>query len=342
LDSVANVSEKNKAANIFDVARLAGVSHQTVSRVVNDLPNVRPATRERVERAIKQLRYTPSPAARALVTRRSRVIGLITTSASSYGPASTSLYVNEAARRAKYSVLAISMLDANGSEVRDAIESLIRQNAEGIVLVSEDRVVLDSIYGMEIGIPIVTVDPDAPQRIDSAAIDQYGGGRAAVRHLVELGHREIAFLSGPQRSPDAAERLRGWSEELMAHGLVTRAPDYGDWAPLSGHAFGMRFPVGDPYTAAFIANDQMALGFVRAMNERGIRVPDQVSIVGFDDIPEAAYFTPPLTTLRQDFSALGELTVRRLMSALDGQVAPPDSRIPAELVVRDSTAPPPG
>jgi DNA-binding LacI/PurR family transcriptional regulator len=102
----------------------------------------------------------------------------------------------------------------------------------------------------------------------------------------------------------------------------------------------MRFAVGEPYTAAFIANDQMALGFVRAMNERGIRVPGDVSVVGFDDIPEAAYVTPPLTTLRQDFSELGELTVRRLMSALDGQVAPPASRIPAELIVRASTAPP--
>ncbi|HWU46937.1 MAG TPA: substrate-binding domain-containing protein [Humibacter sp.] len=331
------MSEKTRSANIFDVARLAGVSHQTVSRVLNDLPNVRPATRERVEQAIKQLRYTPSPAARALVTKRSRILGLIATSAASFGPASTALHVNEAARTARYSVLTISMLTADAAAVQLALDSLIRQNAEGIVLISQDRAVLDSIYGSDTGIPLITIDPDAPDRLNSASIDQRAGARLAVRHLVELGHREIAHLSGPPRSPDAVERLRGWTAELMAHGLVARTPSHGDWTPASGYEFGMRFEVGDPYTAIFVANDQMALGLMRAMDERGLQVPRDVSVVGFDDIPEAAYLGPPLTTVRQDFARLGELTVQRLVTAIEGEPLSEVSRIPVELIVRAST-----
>jgi DNA-binding LacI/PurR family transcriptional regulator len=333
------VSEKAKAANIFDVARLAGVSHQTVSRVLNGMPNVRPATRERVERAITQLRYVPSPAARALVTKRSRVIGLITTSASEYGPASTALHVNEAARRERYNVLATSMVEASSTAVRDAVESLVRQSAEGIVVIADRRDVLDSVYALEAGIPVISIDSSS-KRPDTVSIDQREGARIAVAHLAELGHREIAHLAGPADSPDAGERLRGWRDELMSQGLVARSPLEGDWSPASGFAAGQRLATGSPFTAVFAANDDMALGFMHAMHVRGLRVPDDISVIGFDDVPAAAYFTPPLTTMRQDFSALGETIMRLLVDAIDGRSTPLDVWDRPTLVVRESTAAP--
>lgn len=332
------MSEKAKAANIFDVARLAGVSHQTVSRVLNGLPNVRPATRERVEQAIKQLRYVPSPAARALVTKRSRVIGLITTSASEFGPSSMSLHVNEEARRERYNVLSISMIDADSAAVRAALESLVRQSAEGIVLIADRRDVLDSVYALEAGVPVVAVDASATARRDAVAIDQREGARLAVRHLAELGHREIAHLAGPVGSPDAEERLRGWRDGLMQHGLVARTPMSGDWSAASGYEAGMAFDLQAPFTAVFVANDHMALGFMRAMNLRGHRVPADISVVGFDDVPEAAFYTPSLTTLHQDFAALGGSIMRHLVAAIDGEPADDIERVVPQLVVRDSTA----
>ncbi|WP_431246585.1 LacI family DNA-binding transcriptional regulator [Leifsonia xyli] len=336
---MAKNPENPRKANIFDVARLAGVSHQTVSRVLNDLPNVRPATRKRVEDAIRQLHYTPSPAARALVTKRSRTIGLVQASAGEYGPSQTALAFSEAARDAQYVVLTIEMATGEGGAVRNAVETLVRQNVEGVVLICDNRYVLDAIYESEIGIPIVSIDAGAPAHSLSASIDQVGGARQAVRHLIELGHRDILHLAGPMHSPDAQARIEGWRAELAEDGLVARPHGVGDWTASSGYQFGRTFPVAEPFTAAFVANDQMAIGFISALTERGYRVPGDVSVVGFDDIPEAQYVHPGLTTVRQDFSALGQSALSLVLEVVDGgEDVRSAGPLPTALQVRGSTA----
>ena len=331
--------ERAKAATIFDVARLAGVSHQTVSRVLNDLPNVRPATRERVERAIKQLRYIPSPAARALVTRRSRTIGLITTGAPDHGPTTTALYFNEAAREERYAVIMASLLLADPAALRQAAEVLVRQNVEAIVLITSNRSTLGVLQGMELGVPFLAVVSQG-SGLHRVHLDQYHGARRAVRHLTDLGHRDIRHIAGPVDSMDALERIRGWRDALGENGLVAHEPIIGDWSAASGYAAGQRMLAEGAFTAAFCANDQMALGLIHALTEAHRAVPDQVSVVGFDDIPEAAHFSPPLTTMHQDFAQLGRDAMEVMLAVLRDEQSPnPLLRVP-QLVVRASTAPP--
>ncbi|NQX35414.1 LacI family DNA-binding transcriptional regulator [Herbiconiux sp. VKM Ac-2851] len=335
--------DRARAATIFDVARLAGVSHQTVSRVLNDMPNVRPATRQRVENAIKQLRYVPSPAARAMVTRRSRTIGLITTGSADYGPSSTALHFNETARDARYAVITAGLLEADAVHVRSAAELLVRQNVEAIVLIVQQRAAVEGIAGVDLGVPVVAVaseDRGVPHRVQ---LDQYAGSRAAVDHLAALGHRDIRHIAGPADSMDAAERLRGWFGGLAAHGLVSREPMVGDWTPASGYAHGVRLAAEGAATAVVVANDQMALGLIRAYTEAGLSVPGDLSVVGFDDIPEAEYLSPPLTTVRQDFTVLGRAAMETVLEVL-GERPPEAGAIAAvsgvSLVQRASTAPP--
>jgi len=330
--------ERAKAATIFDVARLAGVSHQTVSRVLNDLPNVRPATRERVERAIKQLRYIPSPAARALVTRRSRTIGLITTDSPDFGPSTTAVHINEAARDERYAVIMASLRRTDASALRQAAEVLVRQNVEAIILITSRRSVLGILQGMELGVPFLAVASQG-SGLHRVSLDQYQGARRAVRHLIDLGHTDIRHVSGPPDSMDALERTRGWRDALGERGLVAHEPLQGDWSPDSGYAAGRQL-LAEKFTAVFCGNDQMALGLMHALTEAGRTIPGQVSVVGFDDIPEAAHFSPPLTTMHQDFAQLGRDAMELMLAVLNDYDAPnPLLRLP-QLVERGSAAPP--
>lgn len=330
--------ERAKAATIFDVARLAGVSHQTVSRVLNDLPNVRPATRERVERAIKQLRYIPSPAARALVTRRSRMIGLITIGAPDFGGGMTTAYFNEAAREERYAVVMASLLQADMASLRQAAEVLVRQNVEAIVMITSNRSSLGIVESMELGVPFVAVASQGAG-LHRVSVDLMAGARRAVRHLTDLGHVQIRHLAGPGESMDATERVRGWREALSEHGLVAQEPLIGDWSANSGYLNARELITQGDFTAIFAGNDLMALGAIHALGEAGLRVPQDVSIIGFDDIPEAQHFAPPLTTMRQDFAQLGRDTMEVVLAVLrDEEVGNPILRVPA-LMVRASTGP---
>src|SRR4051812_8164297 len=198
-----------RTANIFDVARLAGVSHQTVSRVLNDIPNVRPATRLRVEQAITQLRYSPSPAARALVTRRTRTIGLIMPGTSDFGPASTALHFSLAARAARFSVDTMSSLDTDPASIRASVDALLRQRVDAIVLVVQDIGVLEVVLGLDLQMPIIAVAATTRRSDSIVSIDQYRGARSAVRHLIDLGHTRILHIAGPPAAPDSIERIRG-------------------------------------------------------------------------------------------------------------------------------------
>lgn len=334
---------KTRAANIFDVARLAGVSYQTVSRVLNDLPNVRPATRERVEQAIQQLRYVPSSAARALVTRRSRVLGLIIAGAPDFGVSLTALNFATAAREARYAVSSSSMLDAEAGALRSAAELLIGQNVEAIVLIADQREALDVLQNIELGVPLVAIASQNSAVRDGnhrVAFDQFEGAKRAVEHLAELGHREIRHVAGPVGSMDATERMRGWRIALGERGLRVQEPLIGDWTPASGHRLGVELAQDPDVTAVFAANDEMAIGVMHALQSAGRRIPGDLSVVGFDDIPAAEHLSPPLTTIKLDFATLGRDAFATVLSVLRDDEAPdPARRLPA-LVTRDSTAAP--
>jgi len=328
-----------RAPNIFDVARLAGVSHQTVSRVLNGMPNVRPATRERVERAIVQLRYSPSPQARALVTRRTRTIGLIAPSVADHGPNVIAMHFNMAARTARYRVDTVSTAGDDPVSVRSTVEALLRQRVDGIVLIVIDSSVLEMVRGLELGIPVVASASTQRRSPILVSIDQYRGARSAVRHLAELGYDRIVHVTGPPSATDSIERVRGWRDELAEWRLNLPEPMTGDWTPESGYRLGREIQI-EPGTAVFASNDLMAAGLMAALRERGLSVPRDVSVVGFDDVPEAAYLYPPLTTVRQDFAALGELMMQKVLVALEEhEPSAPDTPLPTRLVVRQSTRP---
>lgn len=334
---MSSEEETTPAANIFDVARLAGVSHQTVSRVINNMPNVRPATRARVEKAIIQLRYSPSPAARALVTRRTRTIGLIVPAVSDYGPTSTAIHFNVAARAARYSVDTVSAVDVDPASIRSLVEGLLRQRVDAIVLVVNDIAALEVVPALDLNIPLVAAAATARRGPHLVSIDQYRGARSAVRHLAEAGHTRIIHLAGPTNAPDTVERIRGWRDELDARRLEMIEPLYGEWTAASGYTLGLELDIrrGD---AVFVANDHMAIGLLSALRERELGVPEDVSVVGFDDVPEAGYLFPPLTTVRQDFAALGELMMQKvLVSVEEPDRVTEDTPLATHLIVRQST-----
>ncbi|SDS11554.1 DNA-binding transcriptional regulator, LacI/PurR family [Friedmanniella luteola] len=330
-----------RAPGMLDVARLAGVSHQTVSRVLNDHPSVRPETRARVETAIRELGYRRNSAARALATRRSSTVGLLTATSSRSGPVSTLVAVEQASRAAGLWVSVASLSVYDPASVRSALDHFLDQGVDGIVVIAPVEEAVQVASAVAVDVPMVIVAPrvEAGSRALAVAVDQRQGARLVVRHLAGLGHERIAHVAGPVGWLDAIEREGGWREELDALGLA--APDLvrGDWTAASGYAAVRAL---DPSaTAVFASNDQMALGLVRALVEQGRRVPDDVSVAGFDDIETAAFALPPLTTVRQDFAELGLAAVRTLVGRMAGQPAPPATLVQPALQVRSSTAPPP-
>ncbi|WP_222267774.1 LacI family DNA-binding transcriptional regulator [Modestobacter marinus] len=327
---------------LSDVAARAGVSLQTVSRVVNHHPNVAAATRERVLRAIAELGYRPNTAARALVTGSSRAIGLVATHINQYGPAQTLLGLEQAARSAGYS-LGVTILDENSaSAMRDAVDRLVAQSVDAVVALSTYGKAVDALRRFVAPVPLIAVQVGRGEDHPTVWVDQELGAELATRHLLELGHRTVHHVSGPVDSLEARGRLRGWRRELVRAGAPVPEPIEGDWTAAAGHAVGRRLAAarlrGEDVTAVFLANDQMALGLLNALHGEGISVPGQVSVVGFDDVPEAAFYTPPLTTVRQDFAELGRRGVELVLCRLNGAVRELEPVQPL-LVVRDSTGP---
>lgn len=325
-------------ASIYDVALLAGVSHQTVSRVVNNHPNIKDSTRERVLKAMDDVNYRPSSIARALATKRSRRIGVLVDGQNQYGPNSTLYGVEEAARALGYSVTAASVSDAVDMDIASGLEHLVAQGVDAICAIAPRSSAMERLHRSESGVPTLVIAAHAESTSFTTSVDQYGGALAAMEHLIGLGHRRIAHLAGPLEWIDARERERAWRDALTAAELPIVEPVVGDWTSDFGYGFGASMDV-DGATAVFAANDQMALGVIHGLHDRGIRVPEDVSVVGFDDLPDARHFLPPLTTVRQDFHALGMASLTLLVAALGG-AEPGPQVIPAELVVRGSTAAP--
>ncbi len=294
-----------RAPVMADVARLAGVSQQTVSRVINGSPSIRPQTRTRVQEAIDRLGYRPNSAARALVKGRTGIIGVINTASAHYGPNSIQRTIEDAAREAGLFASSVSLSRLTREILDDSVEHLLRQLVEGIIFVAGQDEALAVARSRTISVPIVVVEGDLTRAPWTVGIDQVAGARLATRHLLELGHREIVHLGGPVDFTEARARRDSWRSEMVAAGLRPMEPIMGDWSAAGGYARGQRLATDPEVTAVFAANDQIAIGLLRALHEAGRRVPQDVSVVGFDDLPETGYLIPPLTTVRQDFPASG-------------------------------------
>jgi DNA-binding LacI/PurR family transcriptional regulator len=315
--------------SIYDVAALAGVSHQTVSRVVNGHPTSVPR-REKVLAAMAEIDYTPSSIARALATNRSRRIGVIVDSPRVRARQHDA---RQAARDAGYAVAAVTV----DGDLDGAYEAPGRRSALRHRTALFDPPALRQ-FGRDLPTMLLTTEPE--NDLLTVAVDQYAGAVHAVDHLIALGHRRILHLAGPADWGDARVRSRGFSDRLTAEGLPLLPELSGDWSSDSGYRIGRSAPEIADATAIFVGNDQMALGLIHALHERGIRVPEDISIVGFDDLPDARHFLPPLTTVRQDFAALGRLSIQSLLAALDHDPTASSAMIEPELVVRASTARP--
>jgi DNA-binding LacI/PurR family transcriptional regulator len=331
-----------RAPVMADVARLAGVSHQTVSRVINGASSIRPETRDRVLEAIERLGYRPNTAARALVTRRSATIGVISTEAGLWGPSSVQRGIEQSAREVGYFVSSVNLVHVTRQALAAAVDHLLGQSVEGIVMVVPHDEALEVVRAHEAQVPCVVVEGDLSSAAAAVGVDQVLGARLATRHLLELGHTDVVHISGPRNWAEARARVEGWARELRTAGLRPDEPVAGDWTAATGYAVGQRIARRDEVTAVFAANDSTALGLLRALSEHGRSVPQDVSVVGFDDIPEAGYLLPPLTTVHQDFTTVGRRAIDVLHAAIIGTEDALPRLVEPRLVVRSSTAPPRG
>lgn len=332
-------SNDRRLPRLEDVAARAKVSHQTVSRVINNHPNVSAATRARVEAAIAELGYRRNTAARSLVTRRTQNIGVLASELGQYGPANTLLGVQQAAREAGYFVSIASIKGAGAEAISDAVRHLTDQGADGLIVIVPHDGTLQALERLNLDVPVIVVGGAGEGRLSGAMVDQKLGARLAVAHLISLGHQRIGHVSGPPDWIDAQARVDGWREELAEAGLSDDLLVEGDWSAGSGYRIGQQLAERQGATAVFVSNDQMALGLLRAFGEKGVRVPEDVSLVGFDDQPESAYFMPPLTTVRQDFEELGKRCMDLMRAQIeDGATGGTLVVVDPELVVRASTA----
>lgn len=324
--------------SIRDVARLADVSHQTVSRVINNHPSIRPETRERVQTVMARLQYRPNRAARALVTSRSQTIGILSASSTQYGPASSIAAIEEAARARGYWVSTANIAPQDPASIPEGLAHLTAQSIEGLVVIAPQARVFRALAAQQLDIPYVTLQSAEVDPQHALSVDQIAGARLATGHLIERGHRQIYHIAGPQDWIEAEARMRGFLEEMSANDIPTTAPILGDWTAEFGYYAGRELLRVRDFTAVFSSNDQMALGLMHAVLDEGLDVPGDISIVGFDDIPEAAHFWPPLTSVRQDFTELGRRCVDLLLGPADGIEAAASTIVP-ELIVRRSTGP---
>ena len=336
-------SDRLSGPSMHEVGALAGVSHQTVFRVIQGHSNVKESTRKRVMAAVEQLGYTPNLSARSLVTGRSHMLGLITVGSADTGPISSTSGFAEGftsrARQREYYVSATHVTDTDPQGLRTSLGYFLQQRFEGVVVLTPTMEVLNALKGARPALPFVTLGGGSVFPENSVSLDQTRGAVLATQHLIDLGHTRIGHIAGPLRRFDAMERLGGWRETMRRNDLDASRVWEGDWSARSGSALGPQlFDSGA--TAVFCANDQTALGVMHAARLRSIRVPQDLSIVGFDDMPEAPYFPTPLTTVRQDHERLGEDSVELLLAQIDPSYPHAEVLVEPTLVVRESTTSP--
>ncbi|MEB8341993.1 LacI family DNA-binding transcriptional regulator [Streptomyces endophyticus] len=321
-----------------DVARVAGVSSQTVSRVSNGFPGVNDETRERVLAAMKELGYRPNSAARALKRGDFRTIGVITFTLSTTGNMRTLEAIATSAAQEGYAVTLLPVAVPTQDEVRGAFSRLGELAVDAVIVIMEVHLLDSARLSLPPHVKVVVADSDAGDRYAVVDTDQAGGTRDAVRHLLELGHRTVWHLAGPSESYAAQRRTDAWRTALEAAGRAVPPLVRGDWSAESGYRAGLRLAEQADCTAVFAANDQMALGLLRALDERGRRVPEDVSVIGFDDIPDSGSYPPPLTTVHQDFAEVGRRCVQSaLRQVRESEPEHGTTLVPTRLVVREST-----
>ena len=326
-----------------DVAARCGVSYQTVSRVINQMPEVAEATRDRVLRVISQLGYRPNMTARHLVSRRSTILGHISFPIGLFGPSQTLVNVEESANQAGYSVMFSGIVEPNISEISRAVNELCAHRVAGILVYLPLEMDLSMLRDLCQNIPVVAMDSDLNFKTGAVLVQQKNGSRIATDHLIGLGHQQIACIRASHAWRPGRLRYQGWLSALKEAGLDPGPCVEGDWSPQSGFRAAQRLikEHWGQFTGVVVANDQMALGAIRAFHEAGISVPDDISIVGFDDIPESGYFLPPLTTICQDFPRIGKLGIQCLLEEIrSGSRGPRTYVVVPTLVQRASTAAP--
>ncbi len=330
---------RRPGASLADVARLAGVSATTVSRVSTGADTVRPETRTRVLEAMRAVGYSPNVAARALKYGSFRSIGIIAHRLARTGESLTVEAVVEAARAEGYTVSLVDLPSPTPLELSAAATHLSGQAVDGLVVIRAEVSTAEELR-LPPRLPVVTSDSQFVGHHAAVAADQQGGSRAAVEHLLALGHPTVHHLAGPPGSWPARLRTETWRQTLQQAGRPVPEPFAGDWTAASGLAAAGRVAADPRVTAVWCANDEMAAGLVRGLHERGVAVPGEVSVVGFDDIPVAAYLWPPLTTVVQDFPEIGRRLVELLVRQIRDHEDQTDvhSVVPAHLVVRASTA----
>jgi DNA-binding LacI/PurR family transcriptional regulator len=331
------VDHSRRPATIYDVARLAQVSHQTVSLYLRGHQGFRDSTRQRVEQALAELNYRPNLAAKSLATSRSHRLGALVYELTEVGPSKTIQGAGDRARAAGYLLDIISLDPADDRAVEDALGQLGQQDLAGIVAFAPVDLIAERIASVPFDVPVIREDDE-----DSDDIS-HTGLVLLVDHLAALGHERFFHLSGPGDWVASRNRSAAYEGAVARHGLLSVGSIAGDWSAASGYAAASAMPLDAGVTAVIAANDQMALGALLALERRGVSVPGDMSVTGFDDIPEAAYYRPPLTTVSIDYAQQGRVLLERMLRAIDpALVATPEATTPPRLVVRESTAPPRG
>jgi LacI family transcriptional regulator len=334
-------ADGRRAATVADVARAAGVSAMTVSRVINGPEKVASATRERVEAAMATLDYRPNQMARGLASGRSHSIGVLTVDTALYGPRAALAGIEKAASARGYSVTITHLTDVDREAVERGVGLLRSRAADGVILL-QPLMSHAAVFPGSGGLPMVAIHAGNPDKYPLVTVDNSLGARLATEHLLGLGHRTVWHIAGPLDWYESAERVRGWREALADVGAPDNPITHGDWSAASGYAATKQLLGAEPdVTAVFVANDAMALGALHAINELGLRCPDDISVVGFDDYPEAEFFSPGLTTIRQDFDELGRLSLGLLLDEIESGASTAEHvTLDPSLVVRQSTAAP--
>jgi len=328
--------------SIRDVANEAGVSHQTVSRVINGSPSVKESTRQVVLDTIARLDFRPNRAARALAGGPVQSVTVLTSNTRQYGFAAALEGIEEATRAAGFALSVRVVESGTPGDVRDAVERAI-EPAGALIVIAYDRAGIAALRAVPPDVPVAAM-VGTPSGDEAAGkpwvwIDDRKGARDATNYLLGLGHMTVHYVS----IPSSSQRMLGWRSALEDAGLSVPKPLQAGWDPQSGSQAAQHRLARDPkVTAVLCGNDDLALGVMRAMHQAGRAIPDDVSVVGFDDTPLAPFYFPALTTVRQDFVALGKACFAKILSLLNANASQDTQPWPqAELIVRESAGPPP-
>ncbi|MBL8091762.1 MAG: LacI family DNA-binding transcriptional regulator [Anaerolineales bacterium] len=341
--------QKTSRSTIKEVALAAGVSTQTVSRVINERPDVSPETRKRVQEVIDQLAYRPSAVARSLIRQRSHTLGVVTAGLKYIGPSRILSGIASAVEEAGYSLLLKELSDFDTKEIEPIFESFLSRHVDGIIWavpeVGDNRTWVKEA-SLDVEIPLVYLTMHAQENISVVSVDNYLGGKMAVSHLLEQGFKNIGHISGPLDWWEARQRMTAWKDVLKENGIKAKDEHSveGDWSLSSGIEATKKLLNQYPdVDAIFVANDQMALSAIQYLRQHGRRVPEDIGIVGFDDIPESEFFFPPLTTIQQDQNTVAKLAVEDIIKTIESgwhklePKKPQTIIVPPTLVVRQSS-----